>query len=63
MAEKVDEGLAEIPLHLGMLLGIDQDDAILVEQPPVAFDQDLEIAAILEGDPGAAISQDIGVHR
>src|SRR5215467_4260543 len=59
--EPVDEGLAEVLLHIGMLFGIDQHDAVLVEQALVAGHQDLEIAAVLEREPGAAVGEHIGV--
>src|SRR3546814_8517704 len=39
------------------------DLAILVEHPLVAFDDDFEIALVLEVDPGRAIRQHIGVAR
>src|SRR5215472_8856118 len=46
--EPVDEGLAERLLHVRMLFGIDQHDAVLVEQALVAGDAQVEIAAVLE---------------
>src|ERR1051325_9467752 len=46
-----------------MLFGIHQDDAVLVEQPVVALDHDVELAAVPEREPGAAISEHIGVAR
>src|SRR5262249_18411811 len=38
----VDKRLSEFVLDVGVLGGIDQDDAVLVEQALVAFDQDRE---------------------
>src|SRR5262245_32032751 len=46
--QPVDEGLAEVLLHMRVLGRVDQDYAVLVEQPPVALDHDLELAAVLE---------------
>ena len=46
-----------------MLVGIHQHHAVLVEQALVAFHRDDELAAVLEGDPGAAIGEDVAVHR
>src|SRR4051794_19997073 len=61
--QPVDEGLAKILFDRGVFLRIDQDDAILVEQPLVALDGDIQIAAVLERYPGAAVRQHIGIHR
>src|SRR5215467_1719076 len=61
--EPVDEGLAERLLDVRMLFGIDQHDAVLVEQALVAGDEDVEIAAVLERKPGAAVGEHIGVGR
>ena len=49
-------------LTLRMLGRVDQDDAILVEQPLVALDHDLVVALVLEADPGGAVGQRIGAH-
>ena len=46
-----------------MLGRIDEHHAILVVEPPVAFDGDDEVTAVLEREPRAAIGQDVGVHR
>src|SRR5258708_2355312 len=59
--EPVDEGLAQLVLHVRMLCRIHQDDAVLVEQLVVAFDRDGEVAAVLEREPGAAIGERVGV--
>src|SRR5687768_1094169 len=40
----IDECLSHVPLRAAL----DQDDAVLVEQAPVAFDRDGELAAILK---------------
>ena len=61
--QPVDERLAELLLHVRMLGRIHQDDAVLVEQPVVALDHDVEVAAVLERQPGAAVGQHIGVGR
>src|SRR5262249_56057638 len=61
--EPVDEGLAERLLYVWMLFGIDQHDAVLVEQAFVAGHEDVEIAAVLEREPGAAVGEHIGVGR
>src|SRR5690348_1670590 len=59
--QPVDEGLAERLLYVRMLFGIDQHDAVLVEQALVAGDENVEIAAILERKPGAAVGEHVGV--
>src|SRR5215472_5870524 len=59
--EPVDEGLAESLLDVRMLFGIDQHDAVLVEQALVAGDEDVEIAAVLEREPGAAVGEHVGI--
>src|SRR5215212_9038141 len=61
--QPVDELLSQLLLHRRMLLWIDQHDAVLIEQPLVALDRDGELAAILERQPGAPVSQYIGVRR
>src|SRR6185503_8064798 len=60
--DPVDERLPHLAFHAQMPRGVHQDDAVLVEQPPVAFHQDRELAAVLEGQPGAAVGEDIRVH-
>jgi len=42
---------------------VDHHDAILVEQPPVALDDDHQVAPVSEVQPGAAIGQGVGVHH
>ena len=44
-------------------LRIDQHDAILVEQPRIAFNHNPLILPIAETQPGATISQDISALR
>src|SRR5262245_42074499 len=61
--EPVDEGLAERLLYVRMLFGIDQHDAVLVEQALVAGHEDVEIAAVLEREPGAAVGEHVGGGR
>src|SRR5262249_8793451 len=60
--EPVDEGLAEFFLDVGMLGRIHQHHAILIEQPLVAGDQDVQVAAVLERQPGAAIGEHVSVR-
>src|SRR5262249_9528700 len=48
-------------LYVWMLFGIDQHDAVLVEQALVAGHEDVEIAAVLEREPGAAAGENAGV--
>src|SRR5690625_1195565 len=60
--QPVDEGLALLGLDVLVALGIDQDHAILVEEAVIAFDQNLQVTAVLKADPGAAIGQGIGRH-
>ena len=50
-------------LHVRMLRRIHEDHAVLVEQPLVALDEDLEVAAVLERQPRAAVGEHVGVHR
>src|SRR5262249_14738204 len=57
----VDELLAECLLHGGMLLGVHEHHTVLIEQALITFDRDHEVALVLEGQPGAAIGQQIGV--
>src|SRR5215467_10611492 len=61
--EPVDEGLAEFFLDVLMLGRIHQHHAILIKQPLVATDQDVQVAAVLERQPGAAIGEHVGVRR
>ena len=49
-------------LHVRVLGRVHQHHAVLVEQALVALDRDLEIAAVLEREPGAAVGQHIGVR-
>src|SRR5215469_9996916 len=58
-----DEAHAERLFYMRMLRRVDQHDAILIEEPLVALDEDLQILPVLEGEPGAAIGEEIGVHR
>ena len=58
----IDEGLSRLRLHFGMLGRIDQDNAVLVEQAVIAFDEDLEVSLILKADPCPAIGHDISAH-
>src|SRR5581483_2250527 len=51
----VDERFAEIFLHVRMLGRVDQHDVVLIEKTLVAFDQNREIAAVLEVEPRAAV--------
>src|SRR5262249_8010446 len=46
-----------------MLRRVDEHDPVLIEQLPVPFDEDCEVTAILEGEPRAAIGEDVGSHR
>src|SRR5262245_20884814 len=59
--QPVDEGLAQLRLYMRMLGGIDQNDAVLVEQAVVAFHHDGEVAAVPERQPSAAVREHIGV--
>ena len=53
----------ELLLHVRVLRRVHEHHAVLVEQPLVALDQDREIAAVLEIEPGAAVGQHVGVRR
>src|SRR6266550_22381 len=59
--EPVNECLAELLLHVRMPCRVDEDNAVLIEQALVAGDEDVEIAAVLERQPRAAIGEYIGV--
>src|ERR1019366_4507903 len=59
----VDECLAQFLLHGRIFFGVHQHDAVLIEQPLVALDDNFEIAAVLERYPGAAVGENIGAHR
>src|SRR5262249_56699899 len=61
--EPVDEGLAQLLLDVRMFRRVHQDHAVLVEQALVALDRDVELATVLERDPGSAVGQHIGVRR
>src|SRR5688572_28368561 len=51
----VDECLSHLLPDPQAFRRVYQDDAVLVEQPPVAFDQDGKVAAVLEGQPRPAL--------
>ena len=55
--QPVDEALACLLLHRRMLRRIDEDDAVLVEQPLVALHDDCQVGLVAERQPGAAIGQ------
>src|SRR5690606_10311626 len=50
--DPVDELLSLLGLHVGVFLGVDQNDAILVEHHRIAFDRHGIIALVDERDPG-----------
>src|SRR3546814_1083329 len=58
----VDEGLAFLHLYMRVLLRVHEDDAVLVEQPFVALDEDFQVLPVLEVEPGAPIGEGVGVH-
>src|SRR5260370_4398638 len=60
--QPIHEGLAKFLLHGGIFFRINQHDAVLIEQPLVSLDDNLEIAAIPERYPGAAVGENIGIH-
>src|SRR5688572_21279917 len=60
--DPVDESLPHLALHREVLRRIDQDDAVLVEQALVSLQDHGQRRGILEGEPGAAIGEDIGVE-
>src|SRR5215468_3288403 len=61
--DPVDERVAEIDLRFRMLRRVDEHDPVLIEQLLIPFDEDGEVTAILEGEPRAAIGEDVGTHR
>src|SRR5262249_14288572 len=46
--QPIDELLAQLRLDVRVLLGIDQHDAVLVEQPLVALDDNDQVTFVLE---------------
>src|SRR6266511_2185517 len=58
--EPVNEGLAGLLLHVRMPCRIDENNAVLIEEPLVAGHQYVEIAAVLEREPSAAVGEHIG---
>lgn len=44
-------------------LRADEHDAVLVEKPRIALDEDAQVLAVAEAEPGAAIGQDVGLLR
>src|SRR6185437_7423057 len=61
--EPINETLAGFFFNRGMLFRVHQHHAVLIEQSLIAFDEDDEIAAILERQPCAAIGKHVGVRR
>src|SRR5262245_43874474 len=59
--QPIDECLAQVLLHMRVLGGVHQYHVILVEQPRVALNDDIKFAAVLKGDPCAAIGKHISV--
>ena len=53
---------AQVLLHVRVLRRVDEHDAVLVEELLVALDEDREVAAVLEREPGAAVGEDVRVH-
>src|SRR5262245_36116534 len=60
-SQPIDEGLAQVLLHMRVLGGVNQYRVILVEQSLVALNEDIKFAAVLEREPGAAIGKHISV--
>src|SRR5688572_17064029 len=53
--QPVDESLAHFLLDVRMSRRVDQDHPVLVEQTLVALHRNHQLAAILEGQPGAPV--------
>src|SRR4051812_38042500 len=60
--DPVYERLSHGALYQRMPTRVDEDDAVLIEEPRISLEHDTEVAAILEGQPGPAIGQDVRVH-
>src|SRR4029453_10418719 len=60
--EPVNEGLAQILLHVWVVGRIDQDYAVLIEEALVTLHRDLQIGLVLERNPGAPVGQHVGAH-
>src|SRR3954467_5471207 len=61
--DPVDECLPPFLLHVRVPFRIDEDDAVLVEQAPVALNGNRQVCPILKRKPGAAVGEDVRVHR
>src|SRR5262249_50930932 len=59
--QPINEGLAQVRLHMRVIGGIHQYHVILVKQALVALNDDIKFAAVLKRDPGAAIRKHISV--
>src|SRR6476659_3137478 len=59
--QPVNELLSKVRLHMRVLAGVYQHHAILIEKALVAFDEDGEIAVVLEGKPSPAVGKDISI--
>src|SRR5689334_3526865 len=57
--QPVDEGLAKFSLDTRMARRIDERHAVLVEEPLVALDDDLERSAVLEARPSGTVRQHV----
>ena len=60
--EPVDERPAHDLIHVRVPGRVDEHDAVLVEEPRVALDEDGQRAAILERQPRAAVGKRVRVH-
>src|SRR5512134_3262152 len=61
--DPVDERVAQVLLDVRVLRRVHEHDPVLVEQLLVALDEDREIAAVLEREPGAPVGEDVRAHR
>src|SRR5215510_1987142 len=59
--QPIDEGLAQVRLHVRVHGGVHQYHVVLVEQPLVALNDDIKFAAVLKRNPRATIGKHISV--
>ncbi len=45
-----------------MLGGIDENDAVLIEEPVITFDENLVLLLVLEGGPRGAVGEKVCTH-
>src|SRR5262245_57618481 len=59
--QPIDEGLAQVRLHMRVIGGVHQYHGILVEQPRVALNENIKFVVVFKRNPAAAIGKQISV--